>query len=403
MPGSPVTERTPWAVGDPMVVFGPDWGRYPSTLQHLFQQVSTRTPVVWVNAVAHRSPTLTLADFQRAVQKVSAIMRSRTGPAAAETGEARPQLIVEPKVLPWHQFGPVYAFNTWSLVRTIRGALRTLGTTRPPVLVTGSPTTAGVVGRLDEALSVYFCMDDFLNFPGVSASMIAPLEAELRCRVDVLVATARSLTISKRPASGLAYQLPQGVNYDHFAAPTVEPAAFQAIPRPRIGFSGTIGGQCDYPLLRRLADAFPQASIVLVGPVTEGAAVVDTIRAKNVHFLGVQSYADLPAYVQAFDVGIIPYVLNEWTMAVDSLKLLEYLAAGLPVVSTTFPEVEKYANIVAMVPDADAFIAAVGSALVVPAAVSRERGRAFARQHTWARRADAFLEIVTTNVAGKAA
>lgn len=386
----------PWTRGDPIVVFGDDWGRYVSTMQHLFRHIALDYPVVWVNAIGHRPPSFAAADLRRGWEKIRAMTRPRGArPGSGLTGGGVPAAIIEPRVLPWHHVGPVHALNTALLLRAIRRRLGALGLTRPPVLVTGSPPSVGVVGRLGEVASIYFCMDDFLNFPGVSAKMIAPLERRLLERVDALVATAKSLTQSKLPASGNAHLLPQGVNYEHFSAPRPEPKELASIPRPRIGFAGTVGGCCDLGLVRRIAETYPNCSVVLVGPITAHRATIGALMRPNVHVLGLRPYSELPAYVQGFDVGIIPYVLNDWTRAVDPLKLLEYLAAGLPVVSSAIPEAAKYAEIVAMAPDDDAFVRSVGDALAADRDAARERGQAIARQHTWKQRADTLLGIMS--------
>jgi len=390
-----------WTRGDPIVVFGDDWGRYVSTMQHLFRHIALDHPVVWVNAIGHRPPTLSAADLGRAWEKLRAMARRRPAPPGSGlTGGGMPVAIIEPRgVLPWHHVGPIHAFNTALLVRAIRGRLNALGLTRPPVLVTGSPPSVGVVGRLAEAASVYFCMDDFLNYPGVSAKMIAPLERRLLQRVDGLVATAQSLTVSKMPASGIAYHLPQGVNYEHFSSPQPEPADLAAIRRPRIGYAGRVGGCCDQDLVRRIAETYPRCSVVLVGRVIADRVTMDSLQLPNVHVLGLRPYSLLPAYVQGFDVGIIPYVLNDWTRAVDPLKLLEYLAVGLPVVSSSIPEMAKYSDIVTIAPDDDAFIRAIGEGLAVDRLTARERSQAVARLNTWKQRADRLLEIIEALVA----
>jgi len=394
---------TPWTTGDPIVVFGDDWGRYVSTMQHLFRHISLDYPVIWVNAIGHRPPDLNLADARRAVQKVKAMIRPKgPQPTFGLVGGGLPKAIIEPRgVLPWHGFGPIHRLNTTLLTRAIKARLASLGLTRAPVLVTGTPPSAGVVGRLGEAASIYFCMDDFLNFPGVSAAMIGPLEKRLLGKVDALVATANSLTVSKFPASGNAYHLPQGVNYDHFSKPLPEPEDLRAIPHPRIGFAGTVGGCCDLLLVRRIAESYPDCSVVLVGPITADQATMDAIKRPNLHVMGLRPYSQLPAYVQGFDVGLIPYVLNDWTKAVDSLKMLEYLAAGLPVVTSAMPEAAKYAHMAFMTHDDDEFVRAVGEALGVNDAEARQSRQAFASQHTWQRRADRLIEIINVTVAAR--
>jgi glycosyltransferase involved in cell wall biosynthesis len=389
-----------WSTGDPLVVFGDDWGRHVSTMQHLFRHIMPDHPVIWVNAIGHRKPSLNLPDVRRAAEKLWA--GARGGSTQAEPGLAGagvPKAIIEPRVLPWHDVGPVHALNTQVLVRAVRRALDALGRRRPPVLITGSPPAVGVVGRLGEAASLYFCMDDFLHLPGVSAEMIAPLERRLLEVVDAVVATAASLTQSKRPASGVAYHLPQGVNYEHFATPQSEPQDLRHVPRPRIGFAGALSACVDQELVARVADTYRNCSVVLVGPTAREVVDQASLTRPNIHLLGGRPYRVLPAYVQHFDVGIIPYVLNDWTRAVDPLKLLEYLAAGLPVVCSAIPEARKYAGAITIAPDRDTFVRAVGAALASDRALVRGRAQELARQHTWTRRAAELLEIIRETVA----
>ena len=374
----------------PIIVFGDDWGRHVSSMQHVFRPILEKRPVVWVNGIGHRVPGLRGGDLQRAWEKARATL-PRMQPSPPVAAEAGPLAVLQPRVLPWHHVAAVHALNTWSLVRAIKHALARHGLNRRPVLVTGSPPSVGVVGRLDERAAVYFCMDDFLHLAGVTPWMLAPFEQRLLDQVDAVVATAESLTRSKRPRSGRTHYLPQGVNYEHFAAARPIPADLAAIPAPRIGFAGGVSACCDFLLIRELARALPHVSVVLVGPVSVDLA---GLVLKNLHVLGPRPYSDLPAYVQHFDVGLIPYLLNEWTRAVDPLKLLEYLAAGLPVVSTDIPEVRKYREAVAIAGTRDRFVREVAAALRVDRDEVRRRGKALARKHTWAVRADELLALL---------
>jgi glycosyltransferase involved in cell wall biosynthesis len=205
------------------------------------------------------------------------------------------------------------------------------------------------------------------------------------------VATAQRLVEKKRCASGRGYQLPQGVNYTHFATARPCPADLLDLPRPIVGFAGGVGPGVDVPTIHAIAQAIPSGSVVLVGPVT---LPPDLLRGPNIHVLGARPYIDLPAYVQAFDVGIIPYVDNEWMRAVDPLKLLEYLAAGVPVVSSPLPEVAKYADAVITAPLGADFAAAVMANLASSGSARGAQAQAIASGHSWEHRAERFLEIV---------
>jgi glycosyltransferase involved in cell wall biosynthesis len=385
-----------------LVVFGDDWGRHVSSMQHLTLRLLERADVIWINGIGHREPRLSLADLERAWRKVLAMTRRAGSVAAAQPSQpsqpslpgARPRRVIAPRVLPWHSNRLVARFNRWSLLRDIRRALAECPPRGPVVLVTGSPPSANVVGACGEDASIYFCMDDFLHLPGTSPAMLAPLEQRLLASVDAIVATAKRLLETKRTRSGRAYYLPQGVNCSHFATARPCPEELRALPRPIIGFAGGVSAALSAPTIRELARAYPDASIVLVGPLT---APTNGLVAPNVHLLGARSYAELPAYVQAFDVGIVPYVENEWTRAVDPLKLLEYMAAGVPAVASPLPEVAKYAGVVRVAPLGQPFVTAVGELLA-----SRPDGgaaRAVAETNTWQHRADRFMEIVNEVVA----
>jgi glycosyltransferase involved in cell wall biosynthesis len=377
--------------GTPFVVFGDDWGRHVSTIQHLFRRILRQRPVIWVNSFGHRVPEVNLRDARRAVEKVRAMLRgprATDGDAAADTAPAQ---VIEPKALPWHNVRWVHAMNTTFLVRDIRRALARLPGRGRPILVTGTPAATGVVGSIGEQASIYFCMDNYAELPGVSRALIEPLEQRLLAKVGAVVGTAAEIAKSKVPASGRVFHLPQGVNFDHFATRQPMPSELAGLPRPLIGYAGGISEYVSFDVIRAVAASHPSGSVVLVGPA---AVDISSLTLPNVHILGSRPYATLPAYVQAFDVGIIPYMITDCTRSIDPLKLLEYMAAGIPVVSTPIPEVFKYAALVSVAETPEAFAQGTVFAAANDTPDLRHERQAVARANTWERRATQFLDIV---------
>src|SRR5207249_4443843 len=142
--------------------------------------------------------------------------------------------------------------------------------------------------------------------------------------------------------------------------PGPQPRELQHLPGPLLGFFGTLAPWIDTELLKQVARAFPHGSIVLIGPVWIDCEIPNL---PNVHWLGPRSYADLPRYAAHFDVGLIPFRINTLTAYVNPLKLLEYLALGLPVVSTPLPDLSCFADVVHQATNHDDFVDQVRLAL----------------------------------------
>jgi glycosyltransferase involved in cell wall biosynthesis len=163
--------------------------------------------------------------------------------------------------------------------------------------------------------------------------------------------------------------------------------------KPVIGFFGLVSGDwIDFALLDYMAARHPEWSIVLIGKYADEAPAL--LRRKNIHLLGPRPYELLPACCKAFDVAIIPFVLSELTRNSNPLKLKEYLAAGVPVVSTKLPEVEHYRGTVGIGEDHRRFVAAVEEALKKERPAMRAARSAAVKQDSWEARFGAISGLV---------
>jgi glycosyltransferase involved in cell wall biosynthesis len=156
------------------------------------------------------------------------------------------------------------------------------------------------------------------------------------------------------------------------------------LPRPLIGFYGTLQDWVDLDLIAYVARRHPEWSFVLIGKPLTDLSRLDGL--SNVHVLGRRAHEDLPRYCKAFSVGIIPYVTNERISHVNPIKLREYLCAGLPVVSVAIPEVEHFSNHCAVARDYDEFNAAIEAAIKNDTTQLRQLRSASMRSETWEQR-----------------
>ena len=247
---------------------------------------------------------------------------------------------------------------------------------RPRVLWFYSPMFHELTEGLPAGVVVYDCMDELSAFAGAPTDMPVR-EGELMARCDLVFTGGASLYEAKRGRHPRTFRFPSGVDVAHFqtARETLpDHDAQQALPRPRIGFAGVLDERLDRELLAELAALRPDYSFVLVGPVVKISPDVLPC-ASNLHYVGMQAYQDLPRFLAHWDVGILPFARNASTRFISPTKTPEYLAAGLPVVSTSIATSSVRTGIATScrLPDApEAFAAALDLALAPARAGWRE-------------------------------
>ncbi|WP_240320822.1 UDP-galactopyranose mutase [Sphingomonas crusticola] len=216
---------------------------------------------------------------------------------------------------------------------------------------------------------VYDCMDELANFKGAPPELL-PLEQKLLSQADLVFTGGYSLYEAKRDRHPSIHPFPSSVEVDHFAqarGKLIEPDDLADLPHPRFGFYGVVDERMDLALLEAMADARPEWSIAIVGPVVK-ISEGDLPRRPNLYYLGGKSYAELPAYLRGWDVALMPFAINEATRFISPTKTPEYLAGGLPVVSTPITDVVRHygdVDAVKIAGTADEFVAACDAALAL--------------------------------------
>jgi UDP-galactopyranose mutase len=240
---------------------------------------------------------------------------------------------------------------------------------RKPLLWFYTPMMWPIAAHVDAEAVVYDCMDELSAFRFAPPELKAN-EAALMRAADVVFTGGYSIWEAKRTRHDNIHAFPSSVDTAHFAQARGNLAAPEdqvALPHPRLGFYGVIDERLDLDLIDKLAEALPEASIVMAGPIAK-ISPGDLPRRPNIHYVGQKTYADLPAYLGGWDVALMPFAINEATCFISPTKTPEYLAGGRPVVSTPIRDVVRhYGDVegVKIAAGADAFIAACRDALAL--------------------------------------
>jgi glycosyltransferase involved in cell wall biosynthesis len=363
------------------VVFSDDWGRHPSSCQHLFKRISRDHRVLWVNTIGLRAPKADAFTVFRGLEKAREWCRP-----LRQVDENL--WVLAPVMLPVMGGGILGRINRNWTVGAVRRALRKLGM-HSPILWTTVSTAGDYVGRLGESLRVYYVTDDYHLWPGSDAEAVRRADRELTRRADLVFACSEFLAAAHRNGRARTVLLPHAVDVGHFRQPMPEPDELKPVPRPRACFFGLIYEKIDLPLLSELAERRPDVHIVLIGPVKTN---VDRLASRpNVHVLGSKPYEMLPAYLQAMDVLVVPYVLDEEIRVSSPLKIRECLAVGIPTVVRSLPDLRQFSDVLYLCEQREEFVAAVGRALAEGGTDRAERMHRRVLAETWDARVDIVL------------
>lgn len=302
-------------------------------------------------------------------------------------------------LVPWGQKFPLAnRINSRLTGARIRRAAR--GLDGPKILWLYDPTAFELVGRVGEDMTVYDVVDDYAEQVGPDARrrrFVAAADEAAASRSQVVFATTNGLyerQVARNPETHLVRN---GADFAHFSHTNGTAPEVGALSGPVIGFAGNLTAEkVDLDLLEAAARLRPEWSFVLVGPPAENArAGLRRLEGLgNVHVLGFRPYDELPAYVSGFSVGVIPYRSTAYTRNCSPLKVFEYLAAGKAVVASGVPELGGMEPDVALADGAEAFVAAVESALAADSSDAVERRRQLAEKNTWDARTERLLGLV---------
>jgi len=339
-----------------LLVFADDWGRHPSSCQHIVGRLLPKYRVAWVNTIGMRRPGLNLVTLRRGLQKFGSWLGAKKG-YDTPSGQPENLTVVDPRMWPWFSKAHDRAINRRLLLRSLMPQVADLP--RPVVAITTLPIVADLVGALPVDRWVYYCVDDFGTWPGLDHRPLVEMEQRLVAAADRIVAAGENLQqrleLLGRPAPVLTH----GVDLQHWQVngDARRLPALEGFQRPLIVFWGIIDQRMDVAMVNRLAEQLERGTIALVGPLEDpDPALWESPRVAHVPPL---PYADLPQLAAAADVLVMPYRDLPVTQAMQPLKLKEYLATGRPAVVSRLPSVEPWTDCLDVVSSPEEFASRV--------------------------------------------
>lgn len=355
----------------------------------LLRRVAKHRKVLLVNSIGLRmpSPGKSTQFLRRILRKAKSVAMLVRRPI-----EDTPNFyVMTPAPLPFYGKPWLRKLNSVLVraqVRAVCFFLR-MGT---PVVVATIPTAWDVVEPMRHKGLVFNRSDRHSAFPEADQGTIAALENQLLSNSDTVLYVSRALQEEEQALTGSrAHFLDHGVDIDHFTKTSL-PADIASIPGPRIGFFGSLDDYLvDFDLIERVAKEFPEASVVLIGDAT--CSMERYEKYPNVHWLDFRPYEQIPGYGSGFDVALMPWLDNDWIKHANPIKMKEYLALGLAVVSTDFPEVERYKDVIRIAKNEGEFIDQIRLTLEDGGLKTPRERRAAVLSASWDSRARELMQL----------
>jgi glycosyltransferase involved in cell wall biosynthesis len=340
--------------GATILVFADDWGVHPSSAQHLFKRFLSKNRVIWFNTVGLRRPRFSLYDFRKIQRKLRHWM-----------GQSRTELIpfYEPcpeihdiPLAPLQMGRAARSLNAWILRRAVCKSLKgdeipVLSVTKPgleplaasaPFIVSTLPLTADLVGAVPGATFIYYLVDDYASWPGLTGKLVRQMDREQARAADRIVAASQALADLHQEVTNRIDYLPHGVDIDHFSLGRQVRAQRKqngVKPIADVIFFGALDERIDQKLFDAVVQARSHLRFLCIGPPT--GSTDRLVAASNLERRPPVPFSELPNLLGQCEVALMPYVQTDLGQRLAPLKALEALTAGLPVVATDIPELRS--------------------------------------------------------------
>lgn len=350
-----------------LIVFADDWGRHPSSCQHLVRNLLNECTVSWINTIGTRSPRMTWTLVRRGLEKI------RQWGGGNDVGvSASPLQVYNPAMYPGFRSLWQRELNARLLSRFMQAQFPDL---KESVVLTTIPIVADLLERVQVHRWVYYCVDDFSVWPGLDSKPLRRMERKLIAGADRIVAAGDNLAARVKELGRDAQVISHGIDVGFWRAHEAACDQLRTLQPPVVLFWGLIDRRLDLDYLRALDGRMHRGTIALVGPEEDADPALTGLA--RVRRLGRCGFEQLPAMAAEAAVLIMPYADLPVTRAMQPLKLKEYLATARPVVSSRLPALAGWEDCLDIADSADEFATLVvtrcGNVLPSAQAIARRR------------------------------
>lgn len=371
---------------------GVDWWYHNEGLfcPQVMRRLSKNYRVLFINSLGMRVPSF--KKDKNAVKKITRKLRSMSRFVRKVN---HGMYVFSPLSLPFYGSRIGKSLNTFSVFLQVKLAMTCLRFTAP-IFYIECPPALEVVKKFGKKYLIYQRTDLFKAMPGANTHYIAALDEELTRSADLVLYVNNALWKQGIQKNKNSLLIGHGVDFELFANVAKSkhvPEDIAKIPRPIIGFFGDVSDKTsDLSLLKFVAEKLPDMSFVFVGSISVDVSCLTQLR--NVHFLGQKPYEQVPFYGKEFDVAIMPWNRSKWIEFCNPIKIKEYLALGKPVVSTYYPEIEPYSDLVYVARDYDAFVSCIHNAAQECNPAKQEERRKRVQNETWDSKVEQIKAII---------
>lgn len=396
-----------------LLIFSDDWGRHPSSCQHLTRHWLSRYPVTWVNTIGTRAPRFDLATARRVAEKLMHWARRNPKTQAAEhagfhenlaTRENQPR-VINPRMWPWFSQPSDRRINQWLLTRQLSAVLKEMP--RPITAITTLPITADLAGTIDVDRWVYYCVDDFSQWPGLDGKTLRTMDRDMIRKADSILAVSETLQRTIAAEGRTSELLTHGVDTEFWRASAPQNAETQRFlamlppEEPLVVFWGVIDPRMNLSTITALSKQLKTGRIVLIGPQQNPYPELSLF--PNLKLLPAMPFHVLPQIAARSGALIMPYADLPVTRAMQPLKLKEYLATGRPVIVNQLPSTEPWADCLDSACNPEQFASLVLLRLRTGLPASQKLGRERLEHESWGAKARSFEQHFSGFINNKAA